>query len=130
MAKTDFRSVDEYLATQPAAVRVVLQRVRSTIRKALPSAEEAISYQMPAYKVGGAWVLAFAGWKEHVSLYPVGAAMLEEFGDEVKPYVASKGTLRFPLAEPVPLRLIGRIAKFRAAEAAAQQRAKKKVGSR
>ena len=122
MAKTDFRTVDEYLASQPSAVRAVLERVRSTIRKAVPRAEERISYQMPAYKLDGAWVLGFAGWKEHVSLYPFGASMLAAFGDEVKPYAASKGTLRFPLSERVPLGLIARIAKFRAAEAAAKQK--------
>lgn len=121
MAKTDFQSVDEYLAAQPAAVRAVLARVRSTIRKAVPRAEERISYQMPAYKVDGTWMLGFAGWKEHFSLYAFGAAMLEAFGDELKPYAASKGTLRFPLSERVPLGLIGRIAKFRAAEAAVKQ---------
>ena len=122
MAKTDFRTVDEYLASQPPAVRAVLEQVRSTIRKAVPRAEERMSYQMPAYKVDGTWVLGFAGWKEHFSLYPFGASMLEAFGDEVARYTASKGTLRFPLSERVPLGLIGRIAKFRAAEAAAKQK--------
>jgi uncharacterized protein YdhG (YjbR/CyaY superfamily) len=125
MAKTDFRSVDEYLATQPPAVRAVLERVRGAIRRALPEAEEAISYQIPAYKVEGAVALYFAGWKEHVSLYPVSGEMIAAFGDELAPYVASKGTLRFPLSSPVPLRLIGRIAKVRAAETAERQRAKK-----
>ena len=120
MANTHFQSVDDYIALQPEAVRGLLKRVRSTIRKAVPRAEERISYQMPAYKVDGTWVLGFAGWKEHFSLYPFGASMLAAFGDEVKPYVASKGTLRFLLAERVPLGLIGRIAKLRAAEAAAK----------
>ena len=125
MAKTDFRSVDEYLATQPAAVRAVLERVRGAIRRALPKAEEAISYQIPAYKVDGAVALYFAGWKEHVSLYPVSAAMIAAFADEIAPYVASKGTLRFPLSSPVPLRLIGRIAKLRAEEALEKRQAKR-----
>ena len=70
MAKTDFHSVDEYIAQQPAERQPVLQRVRRTIRKALPQAEEGISYQIPAYKLDGSPVLYFAGWKEHVSLYP------------------------------------------------------------
>jgi len=127
MAKTDFRTVDEYLATQPPAVRAVLERVRGAIRRALPKAEEAISYQIPAYKVDGAVALYFAGWKEHVAIYPVSAAMIAAFGDELAPYVASKGTLRFPLSSPVPLRLIGRIAKVRAAETAEKKRAKPKA---
>lgn len=70
MAKTDFKSVDEYIAAQPDAAQVVLERVRSTIRRALPGAEEVISYNMPTYKVHGRPVLYFAGWKQHYSLYP------------------------------------------------------------
>ena len=70
MAKTDFKSVDEYIASQPEAVQGVLERVRSTIRKAVPGAEEVISYQIPAYKLHGRAVLYFAGWKQHYSLYP------------------------------------------------------------
>ena len=70
MAKTDFKSIHEYIASQPEAARVVLERVRGAIRKALPGAEEAISYQIPAYKLHGGLVLYFAGWKKHYSLYP------------------------------------------------------------
>jgi len=127
MAKTDFQSVDEYLAAQPPPVRAVLERVRGAIRRALPEAEEAISYQIPAYKVDGGVALYFAGWKEHVSLYPVSAQMIAAFGDELAPYLASKGTLRFPLSSPVPLRLIGRIAKLRAAETVERKRGKAKA---
>ena len=125
MAKTDFQSVDEYLATRPPAVGAVLERVRRTIRKALPAAEECISYQIPTFKLAGGAAIYFAGWKEHVSLYPVTAELVRVLGDEIAPYVASKGTLRFPLSEPIPLRLIGRIAKLRASETVARQRAKK-----
>ena len=127
MAKTDFRSVDEYLATQPPAVRAVLERVRGAIRKALPAAEECISYQIPTFKLAGGAAIYFAGWKEHVSLYPVTAEMIRTFGDELAPYVASKGTLRFPLSAPIPLRLIARIAKLRGAETVARKGAKKAV---
>jgi uncharacterized protein YdhG (YjbR/CyaY superfamily) len=70
MAKTDFKSVDEYIATHPEDVQAILQRVRSTIRKALPGAEEAISYQIPTYRRHGGYVVYFAGWKQHYSLYP------------------------------------------------------------
>src|SRR6185503_5902068 len=116
MAKTDFRSVDEYLAAQPPAVRAVLDRMRATIRKAVPAAEEIISYQIPAYRVDGGVALYFAVWKEHVSLYAVSGEMIAAVGDEIAPDVASKGTLRFPLSTPLPVRLIARIAKLRAAE--------------
>jgi uncharacterized protein YdhG (YjbR/CyaY superfamily) len=70
MARSDFKTVDEYIATQPEDVLAILQSVRSTIRKALPDAEEVISYQIPAYKMPNGTVLWFAGWKRHYSLYP------------------------------------------------------------
>lgn len=124
MAKTDFRSVDEYIASRPAVVQAALQRVRGAIRKAMPDAEEVISYQMPAYRLGGGVAIYFAGWKEHYSLYPTTAPLLAAFPDELARYEVSKGTIRFPLDEPVPVKLIERIARFRAQEALARQRAK------
>ena len=124
MAKTDFKSVDEYIASQPEAVQGVLERVRSTIRKAVPQAEEVISYKIPAYKLQGGPVLYFAGWKQHFSLYPVTANVVAAFKDEIAPYLVKKATLRFPLAQPVPVKLIGRIAKFRAKEVAEREKAK------
>lgn len=118
MAKTDFKSVDEYIATQPEEVQVVLERVRSAIRRALPGAQEAISYQIPTYKLHGSAVLYFAGWKRHYSLYPAGDELVEAFKDDLEPYEVDKGTIRFPLSRPVPVRLIERIARLRAKEAA------------
>jgi uncharacterized protein YdhG (YjbR/CyaY superfamily) len=126
MANTDFKSVDEYIAAQSEAVQVVLTRVRRTIRKAMPGAEEVISYQIPAYKLRGRAVLYFAGWKQHYSLYPAIGGLAAAFRDELASYKVSKGTIRFPLSEPVPVKLIGRIAKFRAQEAAAKAAAPKK----
>lgn len=73
MAKTDFKSVDEYIASQPEAAQGILESVRAVIRKALPRAEEVISYQIPAFKVDSGAVIYFAGWKEHFSLYPIPA---------------------------------------------------------
>ena len=125
MAKTDFKAVADYLASQPAPARRVLRRVRSTIRKALPGADEVISYQIPAYKVDGRIVLYFAGWKKHYSLYPATAKLVRAFKADLAPYeVNDKGTIRFPLAEPVPVRLIEGIAKFRAQEVAERQKKK------
>ncbi|MDP9220703.1 MAG: DUF1801 domain-containing protein [Actinomycetota bacterium] len=123
MAKTDFKSVDEYIATLPEDVQAILQRVRSTIRKALPGAEEVISYQIPAYRLHGGTVLYFAGWKRHYSLYPATDHVVEAFKDELAPYEVDKGTIRFPLSQPVPVKLIERIAKFRAREAAERAKA-------
>jgi uncharacterized protein YdhG (YjbR/CyaY superfamily) len=128
MAKTGFKNVDEYIAAQPEAGQVVLGTVRSAIRKALPKAEEMISYKMPAYKLEGAVVLYFAGWKQHYSLYPASDELAAAFKDELAPYEISKGTIRFPLDRPVPAKLIERIAKRRAAESAKRSR-EKPVGS-
>ena len=128
MAKTDFKSVDEYIATQPEDVRPILQRVRSTIRKAVPDAEEVISYQIPAYKLDGGAVLYFAGWKQHYSLYPATDRPRRDVqGRPCTVRVVGKGTIRFPLSQPVPVKLIERIAKFRAKEAAERAAAKSKT---
>lgn len=127
MPKTNFKSVDEYIASQPEAVESVLQRLRSIIRRALPRAEEVISYQIPAYRLHGSAVLYFAGWKRHYSLYPVTGRLVEEFKDDLAPYEVSKGTIRFPLSRPVPVKLIERIAKFRAKEAAEAEKLKTAV---
>jgi len=127
MAKTDYRSVDEYVAAQPEAVRPVLQRVRSAIRKAVPRAEEVISYQIPAYKQDGSAVIYFAGWKQHYSLYPVSERLVAALKKELASYTFSKGTMRLPLNEPVPEKLIARIAKLRAKEAAEQRNARAAV---
>ncbi len=124
MAKTDFKSVDEYIASQPETIQGVLEHVRSTIRKALPKADEVISYQIPAYKMQGGAVVYFAGWKQHYSLYPVSGPLVEAFKDELARYEVSKGTIRFPLSEPIPVKLIERIAKFRAKEVAERKHAK------
>ena len=125
MAKTDFRSVEEYILAQPKSVQPVLRRVRSVIRKAVPAAVEVISYQLPAYKLPeGPGVLYFAAWKQHYSLYPASDELVAAFRGELTPFRASKGTLRFPLSEPVPVKLIERIAKFRAQEAMRRAKAK------
>ncbi len=124
MAKTDFKSVDEYIATHGKEVQAILRRVRSTIRTAVPGAEEVISYQIPAYKLPGGPVLYFAGWKQHYSLYPASRPLVAAFKDDLAPYEVDKGTIRFPLSQPVPVKLIERIAKFRAKEAAKRGRAK------
>jgi uncharacterized protein YdhG (YjbR/CyaY superfamily) len=120
VARTAFTSVADYIASQPKAARRVLRLVRSTIRKAIPKADEVISYQIPAYKLDGRTAIYFAGWKSHYSLYPANARLIAAFKTELAPYeVNGKGTIRFPLAEPVPVKLIAGIATFRAKEVAA-----------
>ena len=124
MAKTDFKSVDEYIASQPGAVRDIFGRVRSAIRAAVPGAEEVISYKIPTYKLHGGPVLYFAGWKRHYSLYPATERAAAAFSEELASYEVNKGTIRFPLSQPVPVKLIGRIAKFRAKEVAGRKKTK------
>jgi uncharacterized protein YdhG (YjbR/CyaY superfamily) len=111
-------------------VQPILQRVRRTIRKAVPGAEEAISYQIPTYKLYGRHVIYFAGWKEHFSLYPASNHLVTAFKDDLLPYKVAKGTIRFPLSRPAPVRLIGRIAKFLAKEAAERARVRAKPKKR
>lgn len=122
MPQAHFNSVDDYINSQPESIRKILEEVRNTIRNALPKAAEVISYNIPAYKLEGHAVIYFAGWKKHYSLYPASARLVEAFKTELAPYEISKGTIRFPLSEPVPAKLIGRIAKFRATEANGQSR--------
>lgn len=115
VAKTDLR-VDEYIEAQSKPAQRVLRQVRSTIRKALPNGEEVISYKIPAYRLNGKIVIYFAGWAAYVSMYPANERLVAAFKDELEPYRAGKGTLRFPLDEPVPVKLIERIVQFRAKE--------------
>jgi uncharacterized protein YdhG (YjbR/CyaY superfamily) len=107
-------SVREYIASKPKESRAILEAVRRAIRKAIPDAQEGLAYRIPAYTLNGVGVLYFAGWKAHYSLYPAGDTLVEAFAKELAPYERCKGTLKFPLSEPVPVRLIERIAKFRA----------------
>lgn len=110
------KDVATYIAGFPPPARSALKRLRSIIRRAVPAAEEMISYQIPAYKLHGRPVLFFAAWKDHYSLYPSNSRLVAAFKDQLSKYELSKGTIRFPLSEPVPGRLIERIAKFRARE--------------
>lgn len=116
MEKIVYPSIDAYIAAQAETVRPVLERLRAIIRKALPDAEESISYGIPAFKLAGRPVIYFAGWKAHVSLYPAVGRVATELADQIAPYKVSKGTLRFDLGKPIPARLVTRIVKIRAEE--------------
>ena len=118
------KSVSEYIASKPKEARPVLELVRRAIRKAVPAAEEGLSYQIPVYKLNGAAVLYFAGWKAHYSLYPASDALVAAFARELAPYKRSKGTIRFPLSDQVPVRLIERIAQFRASQLTRREKGK------
>ena len=116
MAKKTVKSVEEYIATFPEITQKVLQQLRGTIRKTLPGAEEVMSYNMPAYRLGDRPVVWFAGWKTSYSIYPLTGRLFEELKGELAPFKVNKSTLRFPLSQPVPVKLIERIAKLRAKE--------------
>lgn len=116
MARTDYKTVDDYIAAQPAAVQPILRQVREALRGALPDAEERISYQIPSYRRPSGTVIYFAGWKAHYSVYPASKAMVAAFVDALAPYEISKGTIRFPYDAPVPTALIARLARFRGDE--------------
>jgi len=112
--KTPAANIDEYIATFPTATQVILQQVRATIKQAAPDAKEAISYAMPAFKLNGNLVY-FAGYANHIGFYatPTGN---HEFAEDLSKYKTGKGSIQFPINEPMPLDLITRIVKFRLKE--------------
>jgi uncharacterized protein YdhG (YjbR/CyaY superfamily) len=118
-------SIDEYIAGFPEDVQKILQKIRATIRKTAPKAEESISYQIPTFKIGGRPLIYFAGFKNHVSVYPAprGAA---EFEAELAAYKGGKGTVQFPLDKRVPYDLVTRIVKFRVLESGKETRSPRK----
>jgi uncharacterized protein YdhG (YjbR/CyaY superfamily) len=121
------RTIDEYIAAYPADVRIVLEKVRATVRKAAPAAEEKISYQIPAFAQNGDLVY-FGAFKKHIGLYPpVRDARLKK---EAAVYAGPKGNLQFPLDEPIPYGLIGRIVKARLKENRDAEAQKKKKRAR
>ena len=119
MTKTNFKDIDEYIATFSKEVQEVLQGVRTTIHKAAPGAEEAISYQMPTFKLNGNLV-HFAAWKNHIGFYPTPSGT-KEFQKEISKYAFAKGSIQFPLNEPMPHALIAKIVKFRVKESQARK---------
>lgn len=110
--RTQFSTIDEYIATFPKETQEILVSLRTTIRDSAPDAQEAISYGIPTFKLNGNLV-HFGAFKNHISFYPGGPSAIDAFGGELAGYEKSKGTIRFPLDQPIPLELVGRIVKFR-----------------
>ena len=106
-----FKTVDEYIASFPKNVQMVLEEMRQTIKNAAPQAEETISYKMPAFKQNGVLVW-FAAFKNHIGFFPT-ALGVEAFKTELTEYETSKGTIRFPLDKPIPCDLVKRIVQYR-----------------
>jgi uncharacterized protein YdhG (YjbR/CyaY superfamily) len=126
--KTAPTNIDEYIAQFPKDVQEILQELRATIRAAAPEAEEAISYQMPTFKLKG-YLVYFAAHKNHIGFYPAPRG-IEAFKEELSVYKGGKGTVQFPIDKPLPLELISKIVRYRVAEnlekAAAKSKKKKK----
>ena len=112
---TKFATVDEYIDSFPDDVRIILEEIRRRIRAAVPEAAETISYQIPTFTLDGSAFVYFAGWKHHVAVYPIPSGD-EAFERELAPYRAAKGTLKFPLKQPIPFDLIERVAALLAAQ--------------
>lgn len=106
------KNVDEYINSFPKEVRSMLQTLRQTIKEEVPEAEEAISYKMPAFKLNRKYFISFAAWKNHVSIYPFSRSMEKSLKEASKYKTSGKGTIQFPLDEPLPLPLIRKIVKF------------------
>ena len=122
--KNKIHSLDEYIDTFPENVQTILKQVRKTIKAAAPKAEEKISYGIPTFTLNGKYLIYFAGWKHHISIYPIPVGD-ESFNEEVAQYVSGKGTLKFPIDNPMPLKLITKIVKLKVAENSTQTDNKK-----
>jgi uncharacterized protein YdhG (YjbR/CyaY superfamily) len=108
--------VQAYMAATPPAARRELKKIREAILAAAPGAEEHFSYRMPGFRLNGKTLIWYAAWKNHVSVYPMTDGIRKRFASELEGYKMSKGTVQFPLTEPIPLALIKKLVKGRAAE--------------
>jgi uncharacterized protein YdhG (YjbR/CyaY superfamily) len=115
-------TVDEYLARLPDDRRAAMTLLRTTIRAAAPEADEVITYKMPGFKSHGSFLVSYDAYKRHYSLFPASEGVVNGLGDEIKPYLAGRGTIRFKAAEPIPVDLVTRIVEIRLAENEARSR--------
>ena len=113
--KTQSSTIDEYIKNFPTDVQRILEKMRQTIRKAAPDAVESISYQMPTFKMNGKNLVHFAAFQKHIGFYPIPSG-IEAFKKELSPYKQGKGSVQFPLDEPIPYDLVEKIVKYRVKE--------------
>lgn len=125
MAKTDFQSIDEYIAACPEQAQSYLKKIRKIVKAAAPKAKEKISYQIACFELNGKNLIHFAGWKSHVSMYPTPAGS-EAFNKAIAKHEGGKGTTKFMLDEPLPVKLIQQIVKFRVADNLKKEKLNKK----
>jgi len=119
--KKQFRTIDEYIETFPKNVQSLLEKMRQTIRKAAPEAVEAISYQIPTFKLNGRYLVYLAAWKNHIGFYPIPSGT-EAFKKELSQYKRGKGTVQFPIDKPIPYDLVRKIVIFRMKENSEKER--------
>ena len=110
-----FTSINEYVSTLPENAQKAMGEIIAAIKDNVPDAEEHISYNMPAFKVNGEYFIHFSAWKNHIGMYPIPAGN-EAFQKQIEPYRSAKSSLNFPLAQPMPIKLIEKVIKFRIAE--------------
>lgn len=116
-------TVEDYLAALPDERRTAVEGLRRTIKAAAPEATETIAYSMPALRShGGQFLVSYAAYKKHYSLFPASEAVVDTLGEELRPYLAGKGTIQFPADRPIPSELVTRIVKIRVGENAARGR--------
>ena len=115
-AEGDRNGVDAYMASIPDGPRAVLEQIRQTIRAAAPEVEETIAYDMPAFRLAGRFLVSFAAYKNHCSLFPASGAVIDACGDELRTYLSGKATIRFQAAQPLPAALVRRIVRILVAE--------------
>jgi uncharacterized protein YdhG (YjbR/CyaY superfamily) len=113
--KVQYKTIDEYISAYPVDTQVVLEKMRQTISKAVPDAVEAISYQMPTFKLNGKNLVHFAAFKNHLGFYPTPSG-IEAFNAELAPYKWSKGAVQFSLSKTIPFDLVEKIVKYRLTE--------------
>lgn len=118
------RDIDEYISGFPEDVQLILEKIRATIHQSAPGAKETISYQMPTFRLEGNLV-HFAAYKKHIGFYPTPSG-IEKFKEEISAYIWAKGSVQFPLDQPMPYDLISRIVTFRVQENLARVQAKGK----
>ena len=123
-SKPKFNNMDAYIASLPRDVQNILEKIRQVIRKTVPEAVEAISYQIPTFKLNGKNLVHFAAWKDHIGFYatPSGNAA---FKKELAQYKVAKGSIQFPLDEPIPYDLVRKMVSFRVTETQVKKKAKR-----
>lgn len=115
-------TVDEYLARLPDDRRAAMALLRATIRAAAPEADEVITYKMPGFRLHGTFLVSYDAFKRHYSLFPASEVVVNGLGDEIRPYLAGRGTIRFAATEPIPVDLVTRIVTIRLEELEARAR--------